>query len=80
MKVVEVVWLDAWTSGGDYSIKKAQKCEPIKTTTVGFLVSENMHGITVAADIYEKDKKNVKIVNFMPWGMIEEYWEYEDGN
>ncbi len=78
MKVVEILWADAWTSGGDYSIKKAQTCKPIMTTTIGFLVSDNEHGITLAADIYEKDKKNVKIVNFIPHGMIEEYWELED--
>jgi len=78
-KVVEIVWLDAWVASGDFSIKKAQKCKPIKTTTIGFLVAENEHGVTVAADIYEKDLKNVKIVNFIGWGMIEEYWIYEDG-
>ena len=78
MKVCEIIWLDAWVESSDYSIKKAQKCKPIKTSTIGYLVSENEHGVTVAADIYEKDKKNVKIVNFIPWGVIEEYWEYQD--
>ena len=78
MKVCEIVWLDAWVTSTDYSIKKAQKCEPVKTSTIGYLVSENEHGVTLAADIYDKDKKNVKIVNFIPHGMIEEMWIYED--
>lgn len=79
MKICEVVWGDAWVESHDYSIKKAQSCKPIRTRTIGYLVAENECGVTLAADVYEKDKKNVKIVNFIPWGMIEEYWELTDG-
>ena len=79
MKVVEVEWSDAWVESGDYSIKKAQKCKPIRTSTIGYLVAENEFGVSLATDIYEKDKKNVKIINFIPWGIIEEYWELIDG-
>lgn len=78
MRVVEVVWLDAWVETSTYSVKKAQKCEPVKTFTVGYLVSENEHGIAVGADGYEKDKKAYKTINFIPWGMVEEYYEFED--
>ena len=75
-RIVEITWADAWVSSGDMSVKKAQSCEPIITHTIGYLIAENQHGVTVSADIYEKDKKNVKIVNFIPWGMVEEYVEY----
>ena len=79
MKVCEVVWLDAWVESGDYSIKRAKKCKPIITSTIGYRVAENEHGGTLATDKYTKDKKNVKIVNFIPWGIIEEYWEFTNG-
>jgi len=78
MKICEVVWNDAWVESGEYSIKRAMKCKPIKTNTIGYLVAENEWGVTLATDIYEKDKKNVKIVNFIPWEMIVD-WEYLDG-
>ena len=78
MRVFEVEWDDAWVETGDFSVKRAQKCKPIRTTTIGYLVSENEWGITLATDIYEKDKKNVKIINHIGWGMIVDYWEYED--
>jgi len=78
-KVCEITWDDAWVESGDYSVKQAQKCKPIRTTTIGYLVAENDYGVVLATDIYEKDRKNVKIVNFVPWGMIVDYWEYSDG-
>jgi len=59
-------------------IKKAEKSKPIRTRTIGYLISENDHGITLATDTYEKDKKNVKIVNHIPWGMVVEYWKLHD--
>ena len=76
MKVVEITWDDAWVESGDMSIKRAIKSKPIRTKTVGYLVADTEHGLTVATDIYLKDKKSVKIVNFIPHGMIVEWVEY----
>lgn len=77
MKVVEIVWDDAWIESGDMTIKQAEKSKPIKTYTVGYLIAENEHGVTVATDLYEKDKKSAKTINFVPWPMILDYYEYE---
>ncbi len=78
MKTVEVTWLDAHVTTSDMSVKKAQRQKPVRTITVGYLVAENEHGVILAADIYPDDPKNVKIVNFIPWGVIDEYYQYED--
>lgn len=77
MKVAEVSWEDAWVESDSMSIKKATKSKAIVTHTIGYLVSETEHGITLATDIYEKDKKTVKIVNFIPHCMILEWWVYD---
>ena len=80
MKVVEVLWGDAHVSTSDISIKKAQEVKPIMTITVGFLVAENKDGIIIAMDTWPKHPKQVKVHTFIPWGMVEEYYEYiEDG-
>ena len=78
MKVVEVHWDDAHVTTSDMSIKKAQKQKPVRTITVANLVAENSHGVVLATDIYPDDVKNVKIVNFIPWGIITDYYTYED--
>jgi len=78
MKVVEVHWDDAHVTTSDMSVKKAQKQKPVRTTTVAFLVAENEHGVVLATDSYPDDPKNVKIVNFVPWGCVVDFYEYED--
>lgn len=76
MRIVEVVWDDAWVDDSEVSVKKAKNHKAIRTRTVGCLIADNEHGLTIATDTYEKDKKTVKIVNFIPHGMIIEWWEY----
>lgn len=78
MKVVEIIWLDAWVESDSMTVKRAQKSEPVKTHTIGYLIAENEHGVTIATDLYEKDPKHAKIINFIPHGMIAEYWEWKD--
>ena len=79
MKTVEVIWDDAHVSTGETTVKKAQKVKPIRTSTVGYLVADNDDGLVIATDTYPKDKKTARIINFIPHGMIVEYWEYSDG-
>ena len=76
--VVEVSWLDAHVTTEEMSVKEAQKQKPVLTTTVATLIAENEHGVVLATDTYPEDPQNVKIVNFIPWGVIEEYWEFVD--
>jgi hypothetical protein len=79
MKIYEVTWDDAFVDSSDHNIKKCQKLKPIRTKTIGYLVCETPDGVVLATDIYEKDKKNVKIINLIPWGMIVDYEELCDG-
>ena len=77
MKIVEVHWDDAHVDTGSTTISKAAKVKPIRTITVAYLVAENEHGVVLAADIYPETPKDAAIINFVPWGMIVEYWELE---
>lgn len=77
MRVVEVVWDDAHATLDDSTTDDAKKVKPIRTRTVAFLMAENDHGITLATDIYPDDPKSGKMINFVPWGMVVEYWEYK---
>ena len=80
MKVCEVLWWDAWIDTKDISIKAAAKLKPILRTTVGFLVAENTHGVVLSTDYFNKKKvREVSATMVIPWGMMEEYWEYVDG-
>lgn len=78
MKVVEVVWDDAWVDTSEITVKKAKTIKPIRTISVGFLVAENEHGIVMATDTYKGDKKNARVYNHIPWGMVVSYTEYVD--
>ena len=75
MKIVEIEWLDAHVSTSSTTIQKAEKIKPVVTRTVGYLVSENEEGIVMATDRYPKHPKEAKIINFVPWDMITEYYE-----
>ena len=77
MKVVEVVWGDAWVDTGDISIKKAKTLKPIKRSTIGYLVSENEDCVVVCTDYYDKHKKIINTYMVIPWGWIYEYYEYK---
>jgi hypothetical protein len=79
MKICEVVWDDAFVDSSDHSIKKCEKLKPVRTRTIGYLVCETPDGIVLATDRYEKDKKNVKIINMIPWGMVVRWEELYDG-
>ena len=76
MILVEVEWLDAHVSTSSTTIKRAAKTKPIRTITVGYLVAETEHGLTLVTDVYPDHPKEGKIVNHIPWGMITRWWEY----
>lgn len=77
VKRIEVVWLDAHVSTASTTIKRAQKTKPIRTLTIGYLLAETDHGLTLCTDIYPDSPKEGKVVNFIPWGMIEDWWILE---
>jgi len=79
LPIVECKWNDAWIDTGDISIKRAQKLKPVARYTVGYLVSENEHGIVLSTDYFPKKRKvtEVSATMVIPWEMIE-YWEIQD--
>lgn len=77
MKVVEVVWGDAWIGTDDISVKRAQKLKPVKRRTTGYLVAENKDCIVLCTDRYDNHKNTVNSPMVIPWGWIYEYWHYE---
>ena len=75
-EIVEVHWIDAYVSTSGITLKKAATRKPVETITVGFLVSENDDGITIAMDRWPKTPKEFKAYTFIPWGMVTEVYIY----
>lgn len=75
MKIVEVIWDDAHCTTSATTIKRAGKVKPIRTHTVAYLVAENEAGIVLGTDAYEKQPKEFRMINFIPWGMVVAYYE-----
>ena len=76
MKVVEVLWGDAWINVEDCKVKKARKLKPVVRTTIGFLIAENEDAIVLCTDFYADDKKTINAPMVIPWGMVLSWWEY----
>ena len=75
-KVVEVAWEDAWIDTADLSLSKAKRLNPIKRSTIGYLIADKENCIVLSTDRFHKEKEiNAPMV--IPKGMILEYWEYE---
>ena len=77
MQVVEVIWDDAHVTTGAATLKSAKKIKPIRTHTIGYLMADTDEGIVVASDIYPKQPKSGGIINFIPHGMIVEWWDFK---
>ena len=75
MKIVEVVWDDAHCSTGETTLKRAVKTKPVRTHTVAYLIAENEDGIVLGTDAYEKQPKDFRMINFIPWGCVVRYYE-----
>lgn len=70
MKVVEVVWDDAWTDDGDFDdAKVSAEHKPIRLRVVGHLVKQTEAGVSLAMETaHEGD--DYRVVRFIPTGMI----------
>ena len=75
MRIVEVIWDDAHVSTGGATLSGAKKIKPIRTHTVGYLMSDNEDGIVLATDIYPDHPKKGAIINYITHDMIVEWWE-----
>lgn len=79
MKIVEVLWGDAWVKTGDISLKKCAKLGAVMRTTIGYLAAETDEGVVLVTDKYEDDQDTVNTPMFIPWGWIKGYWEISTG-
>jgi len=77
-KVVEVHWEDAWVDTDEVSVKQALTKKPVLTISVGQLIAENDEGVVMVVDSYPKFSKKGRVTNFIPWGIITDYYTYED--
>jgi hypothetical protein len=77
VKVVEVLWGDAWVDTDDITVAKAVKSKPVYRRTVGFLVADNEDGLVLVTDCFEDNEKEVNTPMFIPHGMVVEWWEYK---
>jgi len=78
VKIVEVIWDDAWADMDEVSIEEAAKLKLYRTHSVGVLVAENDEGLVIAMDYYPKNKKIAKTHAVIPWGMIVEWYELNE--
>jgi len=77
VRVIEVEWLDAHSGTHETSVKKANKNKPILTRTIGFLMAENEHGITLISDYWPDKEGRGFVEHFIGWGMVNQIWEYK---
>ena len=77
-KVAVVRWGDAWIDTNDFDFKNAKETEPVWRYTAGFFIAKNQHGIVLATDIYDKQEDGAAAKMFIPWGMVDNWWEYEE--
>ena len=76
-KQVLVRWGDAFIETDDFTAKDAKKTQPCWRYTAGFFIARNQHGLILATDIYEKKSDGVAAKMFIPWGMVDKWWEVE---
>ena len=65
-----VIWDDAHGSLGEKPIEEVVTDRGVRTHTIGWLVNSNQHGLTLAVDLYEEDKKSCHTTCFIPHGMV----------
>ena len=75
-KVVVVRWGDAFIDTDDFDLEKAKDTHPVWRYTVGFFIAKNQHGIVLATDLYDKKEDGAAAKMFIPWGMVDEWWDY----
>jgi len=77
VKIVEVEWLDASTALEETTAKKASKNKPVLTRSIGYLLAENEHGLTLISDRWPDNPDKGFVEHFIGHGMISQIWEYE---
>lgn len=75
MTPVVVDWDDAFIETDDFTEKDGIKTLPVRRYTVGWFVCETDKGVVLATDYYEKKKDGYAARMFIPWGMINEWYD-----
>ena len=73
LKPVIVEWTDSWADSEALDIAKAADLEALYTHSIGYLISDNKKGVTIAMDCYPGDKDlkdKIKNYAFIPKRMI----------
>ena len=76
--IVEVHWGDAWIETKDYSLEDAKKLSPVRRKTIGYLVGTTAECIILATDLYDIEKDIINTPMIIPWGTVNEWYEFED--
>jgi hypothetical protein len=74
-KQILVRWGDAYIDTGDFDVKSAKKSQPCWRYTAGFFIAQNQYGLVLSTDCYEKKSEGVAAKMFIPWGMVDKWWE-----
>lgn len=74
-RAVVVDWDDAYIETDDFSEKNAKKAEPVRRYTIGWYVCSTDKGVVLATDYYDKEKDGFAAKMFIPWGMINEWYD-----
>ena len=77
-KVVVVKWGDAFIDTDDFNPEKAKETEPVWRFTAGYFIAKNQHGLVLATDLYAKKEDGAAAKMFIPWGMVNDWWEYTE--
>ena len=70
LKIVEILWGDAFIETDDFKPEDAKNTEPCYRRTVGYLIARNKHGYVLSTDRYEKQEDGVAAKMFIPKGMV----------
>ena len=75
MRIVEVLWGDAFIDPCDMKIRKAATLTPVIRSTVGYLVAEKEDCLVLSTDKFEKGKE-ISAPMVIPIGMVIDWWEF----
>jgi len=75
---VLVIWADAKFDHDYITSEKAQSLRPAITYTLGHLICQNDHGITVAMSSFQAEPDHFSEYLFVPGGMVLEVRELVD--
>lgn len=65
-----MTWDDASHTDSEMTLEEIKKDKAVRTDTIGYLVRDDEHAVTVATDIFHKYPGVFKGVNLIPKGTV----------